>query len=182
MLSSKTWKAIAQTVALSFMLVILPLISWYYLNRGLDYQVAARSELGNLGNWVLPQDEDIYGNRLDPEFFKGKMLIGGVFQPSLAKTLEKLHEQFDERDDLVFVFFSHENADILDLKDAKQVIWLKQDVNQSEDFFLVDIKGVIRKTYDLNNVKQVKRLVEHTAILLPKKQDRELVFKRELEK
>jgi len=46
----------------------------------------------------------------------------------------------------------------------------------------VDIKGVIRKTYDLNDVNQVKRLVEHTAILLPKKQDRELVFKRELEK
>lgn len=182
MLSSKTGKAIAQTVALSFMLVILPLISWYYLNRGLDYQVATRSELGNLGNWVLPQDVDIYGNRLDPEFFKGKMIIGGVYQTTLAKTLEKLHEQFDERDDLVFVLFSQEDSDILDLKDTKQVIWLKQDINQVEQFFLVDIKGVIRKTYDLNDVKQVKRLVEHTAVLLPKKQDRELVFKRELEK
>ena len=182
MLSSKSGKAIAQTVALSLMLIILPLVSWYYLNRGLDYQIAARSELGNLGDWVLSQNFDFYGNPLDPQFFKGKMIIGGLFQPALSKTIQKLHEQFDERDDLVFVFFIQENSDILDLKDAKQVIWLNQESNQSKEFFLVDIKGVIRRTYDLNDVKQVKRLVEHTAILLPKKQDRELVFKRELEK
>lgn len=45
-----------------------------------------------------------------------------------------------------------------------------------------DRKGIIRSYYDIQKEDRQKRLVEHIAMLLPKKKDRELVFKRETEK
>jgi hypothetical protein len=187
-------KAIAQTMALSLMLVLLPLISWYYLSKGLDYQIEARSELGDHGKWSLIEYRDLYGNELNPDFFEGKMVIGGVYHANLSSTLEKLYHQFDERDDLLFVFLSNSKlvlpSDHWSGTDGDQIIWVNQEVsnghngplNSDDLFFLTDVTGTVRKFYDLNDVQQVKRLVEQTAILLPKKQDRELVFKRDVEK
>jgi hypothetical protein len=38
-----------QISGLLLLLVILPLVSWYYLRRGYDYQLQARSELYDYG-------------------------------------------------------------------------------------------------------------------------------------
>jgi hypothetical protein len=199
MLRKNKWKAIAQTVALSFMLVILPLISWYYLNRGLDYQIEARSELKDLGKWSFINSVDIFGNNIDTAEISKKMIIGALYDAQNFDTFKKLYEQFDERDDLLFFIFCNDSTEssyinefLLEYgnNDVEQIKFFKlndfivgdQFLSSSKNYFLADIQGIVRKFNDVGDVQQVKRLIEHTAILLPKKKDRELVFKRELEK
>jgi hypothetical protein len=48
---------------------------------------------------------------------------------------------------------------------------------------LVDTSGAVRKHYNLSSGKQLTRLTEHLAMLLPIESTRdELIFKREKEK
>lgn len=49
-------------------------------------------------------------------------------------------------------------------------------------FVMSDTKGIIRKYYDVRNKEEVKRLVAHTALLLPLEKTREITLQREMEK
>lgn len=49
-------------------------------------------------------------------------------------------------------------------------------------FILVDNSGTIRNYYDVNDEKSMTRLIEHLALILPRKAEEEAVLKRETEK
>ncbi len=54
--------------------------------------------------------------------------------------------------------------------------------NEYPYFVLIDDKGMIRNYYDVNDEKAVINLVEHTAMIIPKKSEEKAVLKREKEK
>ena len=47
---------------------------------------------------------------------------------------------------------------------------------------LADTTLTIRRYYDLREEQQIKRMVEHIAIILPRIEEKDLVFQREIEK
>lgn len=70
-------------------------------------------------------------------------------------------------------------------KDNKQLKRSGKLVNVPKDypyFVLVDESGTIRNYYDINDDESVTRLVEHLALILPRKAEEKAELKRETEK
>ena len=89
------------------LLVVFPLVSWYYLRTGLDYRLQAMQELKDFGK--IPEFSLInYNDSLiaNDRFAEG-LVVGYFFsephEKRFAGSLAKLHEQFDERDDIFFL-------------------------------------------------------------------------------
>ena len=128
-----------------------------------------------------------------------------------GQTLKQLHDQFDERDELAFLIFLREDngtsleqlrqfAQTYELEDEDQLFFIKfnkqewaqmenglfqsrpEDIDPTSFLLLTDVTAKVRRYYDVREELDIKRLVEHIALLLPFKNDRELIFKREVEK
>lgn len=134
------------------------------------------------------------------------------FHADFGANLQRLHEQFDARGDVYFFThvlnddqgtFSQAFREKYGLEDEAQCFFIKgkdelmeslatkayqierqegESWKNSSHFALVD-NMMVRNYYNVQNPEAVKRLVEHIAILIPPRKDREeLVFKREVEK
>lgn len=213
-------KSYLQTAGLLFILLVLPLGSWYYLSSGLNYQKTARAELKDYGSLpsfrVFDQNDKI----ITQDSLRGNMVLASFFAPTAPQTearfnqLKALHEQFDDRKDVLFIqhVLATDNAPY-DLaafaenigfedhgqiyyllgtpaqtrklmvdgyripqeglpKDEEGKIQLSADApNQIADypyFVLIDDQGKIRNYYDSREAGQMKRLVEHMALTMPR--------------
>lgn len=220
-MSKKNSMGILQIVGLLFFLVILPGGSWYYLRKGLDYRMSALEELEEIG--PMPIFGTIYHNEeaLTKAHLEGNIVISSFLDVQnnptkdvFGQLLQKLHHQFDARDDIRFYTYviggqsdsTGMLADFIekyDLQDTAQCYFLLADdslIRQqaTEGYRLpltegqslenqpimvyTDGNGMIRAYYDIQIEERQKRLVEHIAMLMPRKKDRELYFKREKEK
>jgi hypothetical protein len=199
------------------LLIVFPAVSWYYLNSGLQYRRAAMEELDDYGTfpnapWTLAD-----GSAISPAFLHGKMILANVLPvedqelyQQFGRTIQKLHDQFDERNELAFLalvpgdsaqvyeraeafrnaFELSDNAQIFFLTVGKEklgdirsrILQPQEGVNEDALFLLADTSATIRRYYDVREEADIKRLVEHIALLLPLKKDRELIFRREAEK
>jgi hypothetical protein len=56
------------------------------------------------------------------------------------------------------------------------------DWSRGAQLLLADTSGIIRNYYDISLLEDRRKLVEHLAIVLPRKKDRDLVFRRENER
>jgi hypothetical protein len=208
-------KIILQTLALLLFLVVLPFGSWYYLKNGMDYRVATMGELKHYGKIPTLSYTTYTNQTLTDSFFINKILIASVLDlknPEMSETfgevLEKLHEQFNERKDVLFLLHladtSATQAAVDDfmgkykLKDTEQCLFLKTPANTTiaaigqtfhlppdnvfPYFSLTDTKGEIRHYYDVRKIEEVRKLVEHTALLVPLEKTQEITLKREQEK
>lgn len=217
---SKQRRKVLQILALLLLLVAFPAISWYYLQIGLDYRLDTMDKLGDYGK--IPAFELITYklDTLDREDTESNMIVASFFdldneslRRSFGENLGKLHDQFDDRNDLLFL--QHLLSDVpsaeeistfeikYELSDEEQCYFfvggqppleqlaregyrlpLEQDPELAENPYLVlvDTTGTIRRYYDVRKSEEVKLLVEHIALLLPRQKERDLVFKREQEK
>lgn len=150
-------------------------------------------------------NEMVKGKILVVDFFDS----GKPETPALMHFLTALHHQFDDRTDVLFLNHAiHPGHDSLSglrsyaekqgVKDFNQCLFLSADSltmadlanNQYHmpadhlygDFALVDTAGVIRKYYDSGSPKDMKRLVEHIAMILPLAKTDSLVLRKDLEK
>jgi hypothetical protein len=175
-----------QISGLLLLLVVLPLVSWYYLNRGYDYQLQARSELKDLGAWSVDS------SGIDTVGYTGIFTIVNQdsFRDSLLRqTLNKLIEQFGERPDfLVGLIKSDINVSTLDLSDTSRVIYLdKVNLHSELSFldgmlYLSDRKGTVRNSYNYRSMAEIRRMVEHIALILPQQPSSDIIFVPESEK
>jgi hypothetical protein len=207
---NKTIRLIFVTVVLLFMLVVLPLGSWYYLQNGLDYRISTMSELKQYG--LLPDlsYRTLDGKNLTTADLRGKVTVTNVLDwhnPTLADAygtyLQRLHEQFNERADVYFLIHTPDTtkarafAQQYGLQDSTQCFFLSgtpteiaalpTNYHLSADalkthFTLIDTKTMVRKHYDVRDEQQVKRLVEHLALLIPLQKKEEITLKRDLKK
>lgn len=96
-----------QLAGLFLLLVFFPLGSWYYLRTGLDYRLQAMQELqdyGRMPDFTLPNYNDSIVSA--SQFAEGLVVghfLSGPYEALYAGKLAKLHEQFDERDDIFFL-------------------------------------------------------------------------------
>lgn len=211
-----TSRLILQFLALGLVLVIFPAGSYYYLQKGMNYRKALMNELkevGQLEDYMFEAEDSIKSFRS----LKGKLKLAGFvedFGPDqtalLGSTLMQLHDQFNEREDVVFLLHYPESNGSkrnefeiqYELNDPDQCIWIPMEKSVFENtrrvnyrlndeiyrkdrgntLVLADTSGMIRRYYHPEDANERKLLVEHLAVLLPRPQEKELIFKRENEK
>lgn len=214
---AKSSRTIFQFGALIMLLIVFPAVSWYYLNSGLQYRKAAMEELEDYGTFPNAPWTMADGSTISPAFLHGKMILANVLPSSdeelydeFGQILQRLHHQFDERNELVFLNLvpgdgeqvavrAERFREAYELNDGAQLFFLQvgrdkleelrgrilqpqEEMSQEAMFLLTDTSSTIRRYYDVREDGEIKRLVEHIALLLPIKKDRELIFKRETEK
>ncbi len=208
---------VLQFVALGVILIGFPAGSWYYLQKGMDQRRAIMDELKDLGSlkaytmsvpdadsWSF---EDLQGKVKIVSFLDAESSLQGQLA---GQTLQQLHDQFDNRDDIVFLlhFGDVSNAQMkrfveqFEIDDPDQCLLLNMEGNafqsvltenylmpyddyrnqDGEVILLVDTQNEIRRYYDLKSEVEKKLLVEHIAFLMPRQQEKDLIFKREKEK
>ena len=228
-------KSRIQTAVLLVILLAFPLLSWYYLKTGYNYQMEARGELKNYGELPTFSFVDYEGNVYSKDSLEDVMAVVsflGSNETTDEQTLaimQKLNQQFGENPNLELLIttlqpemdspevlkgiFAKNNFDArqhklltgqkteiqnwvgkgikvptewVKVEDAADNIILKEDVSGKISdypfFVLVDNKNNIRNYYHVDKMAEVKRMVEHIALLLPRDIKMGVEFEREKEK
>lgn len=206
------------TVILMALLVIFPLMSWYYLQQGMDYRKEILNTEEDIGSIVSFEIDYGTAEPFHASVYTDKIVIASFFDPAsdadkalMGPILQKLHEQFDERADLILMnnlktgneLFMQDFVREYKLSEEGQVYFNlippsrwegyltayyqlgeeRYATFQSKPFFLLlDLGGRVKRIYDASDTEAIKRLVAHTAMILPIIKERELIFKRETEK
>lgn len=215
-MSAPNKRTIVQLLALFLLLAALPAGSWYYLKSGLDYHRKAMAELKDLGVLPLPQDVlPTTGSALPVDSLKNRLVITGFIYLADQRALDeyganlsRLHEQFDERGDVIFITYAQElpgdttlltafidkyqlldksqyyffKTNEVDIQRAKAAYHLPADNQNRFWIALADTNMKLRRIYDAGKMADIKRLVEHIALLAPRIKERDLLYKREREK
>ncbi len=212
-----------QVAALFFLLIVLPAGSWFYLKSGFDYRLSALEEMKDFGKIPDFQLQTHTQEPLTDQDVRDKVVIANFLtlgNPELrqryGENLFKLHEQFDDRSDLVFLIHGLNNdssatasdlarfATEFGILDEDQCFFLTGSFDEmqrlategyqlpleeegvaladSPFFALADTSSNIRNYYSVREQARLQKLVEHTAILLPAEEKKDIVFQREKEK
>lgn len=199
------WKVVGM---LFLILIILPAGSWYYLTKGYNYRKELLEDLkepiGEVPNYQLMTAD---GKPFDFSSIKDNTaIIQFLGQDALQKDflwqrMIKLHEQFDDRNDIKFI--SHiPNANLSTLpKDTAQwkvvtgtemeldriarenykTEWKEgESVVNNSRLILLD-SAQIRNYYDANVPFEMGRLLEHVTIVMPRIQEKDIIIDREKE-
>lgn len=205
-----------QLAGVFLLLVIFPLGSWYYLRTGLDYRLQAMQEMkdyGKMPGFALYNYND---SLINAERFADGLVVGYFFSARheglYAEKLAKLHEQFDEREDVFFLAFAdtasigrgrlEQFAATHNLVDEEQNFYLmgtpdevsrlaegshipfeENGMSRPDNSLLFFADSLmVRGFYDMQEEENLKRLVKHITLNIPPKKDKELLFEREAEK
>jgi len=205
--STMTSRQVIQFLALGLIFIVLPAGSWYYLNQGYEYRMALLAELDqDLGSVPDFNLQNQHSKSITNEDTEGKAAIINFLSlpatkedQSLIQQLYRVQDQFDKRDDIIFLTFveAESEAQIVDYFEGLQVklnkdqwhflkntplelgqmaerIALKK---REQGVAIADQSGVIRYTYDFKDKEAIKKLILHIAELMPRDKD-----KRELRK
>lgn len=197
-----------QLLGILLLLVVLPLGSWYYLQKGLDYRLETRAQLQPLGEvpGVL-QLVNADGERTSAAEIADYLMVGYFFHPDtsgLVSTFRKLYDQYDEREDVYFTLLSRDTSagmarsawaflESAEMTDLEQVYWgaggatadLMDQLQLSDrspgTAFFAD-SSVVKSIYDLRQSEAVKDLVRHITLNLHPLEEKDIIFEREKEK
>ena len=201
-----------QLALLGLILVGLPAGSWYYLQKGLDYRLAVKNELKELGTLSPMAFDLLSGQELEFKRIENKVVVVGFFldpnhsdSPQNAAFLSQLHQQFNQRDDVLFLVYG-DSGKVEDFRPLMENSGLDSDPEQifqlaggtdpgllkqqyhvgtgelQNTFVLIDPENQVRRTYDVRQTKELKLLVEHITYLFPQQAEKDLIFKRDSEK
>ncbi|MFK8007298.1 MAG: hypothetical protein AB8H03_13050 [Saprospiraceae bacterium] len=228
-------KSKIQTFAILTILIGFPLLSWYYLTTGYNYQMDARAELKDYGKLPAFNFSNHLGGTYTSDSLENTMSVisffgkDGKMNQEMFNIMRKLNTQFGDNPNLELVIISIESevkspgvlaglfaVNQFDEKQhhflttSNQAIqkWIGEEIKvptkweKNEDgptdiqltenksgeigdypfFVLVDKKQTIRNFYHVDKEDEIKRMVEHIAILLPRevKPDIEMKKKKEL--
>lgn len=189
----------AKGIFLMFFILGLPLISWYYLKRGIDFRKERLQSIAEKHS--LPFDSLMLS---DGSFvvFKQDSSATAInhFVVKTSQTddslinsnLQDLQMQFTGIPNFRFVLMdealmasmsSEFKWDIMDSASALQFLEYMESIKTYSDdrIYLVDRSGNYRRSYPLNNTDSLVLFVQEAATLLPVKSGQELRFKRKQE-
>lgn len=154
------------------MIIIFPAVSWYYLQSGLNYRKAALEELKPKGD--LTRDV----TKIDQ--LKGKTTLIQLQDVDMVK-LNSIYNQYQLAE--TFQVLSHIESDDLSKKwyvlDDLSLAALRNQY-ETASFVLVDTSLQVRNTYAHSDEDFIK-MVEHLAIVMPRKKDKDIKIRREEE-
>jgi len=187
------------TLILLFFLFLLPFVSWYYLQSGLNWRKEAQQIMS--GTKPFPQLPLISfkGVPMDKSQLEYHVsLVTIVSCDSLEdqmKLVTKLYSQFKSTKKANFIFIDTCQSLDLMLPDSMMTssfmlhcgdslnscVSLLQDWPAGHSMALLDKKGVIRAYYPTHTHDEKKLLVEHMALLLPRDLGEKVEVKRKTE-
>ncbi len=193
--ANKFWRAVVFAV-----LFLLPFGSLIYLYKGRTHSRTAVAELENLGQVSGFNVKNQQNQPISAEGLHGKVTVVNFLPKDLVAAkrfsdrISKVHQSFDETDDVIFLSFIEvdstetllQKATKLGIDDHKQWyllgtsaeewIQLSKDVyhlpNAENSVAMADTSLNIRKLYDINDNKQMGRMIEHSAKVVPKQKRR----------
>lgn len=177
----RTKKQIGRSLALlAVIVVIFPAISWYYLQKGLDFRNMQLDKLENLGKIVAFQSKNEKGLELGSSIKENVLLVstGALACTSQkAQTLREYVDKFQNQDVFRHVILADEkcpnwNTSFFAMRAeneefSKRINDLLDEQLSSTHVLLVDREGVVRSVYDLTKTEDLEALVTHTTVLLP---------------
>ncbi len=189
---------------IAFVLLFLPVGSWYYLREGFSYRKDVLKEMKPIE--ALPEISflDLEGVQYVADSFQNKISIFTFLDSkkndvATLNQISKVHEQFMEREDVrVFTFFSENDSSIVSdfskkrpkrwifasKNEANNISALRSSCGNTEDsrFILLDMVKKRYNNYDITKADEYKKLVAHIAVLLPLKKEAKPKLEREVEK
>lgn len=184
--------------------LLLPFISWLYIKNGVEFRQHALEELRQSIDVSTCHDLSVNGKPFNHDSLKGKVwvLINAPEIPDKNKLAEVAGTIYDQNDGSRSVRLVFCGADISGFSsvlpahlthrqfvsfapastfECFQGIFVQKDtfsVNRfAENAYIIDNKGLLRRGYDINETGEVRKLVQHSAILIPeyKKEKPQLV-------
>ena len=160
-----------KALALFSLLVIFPLGSWYYLDSGLDFRKKLMKEIEVDGTMV----SDLNPSDSLSQLLTKKTTIYIIDHNKLDREeIIKLYEQF--KSTYTFQLVTERN-EFIELYNEKFILSPdKLSTNQDETYaYLIDTSGNVRYAYQSSD--DITKLVEHAAITIPKRPEKDIVLK-----
>ena len=107
------------TAALLLLLLVLPLGSWFYLKKGFDYQLQARSELKDYGRLPSFSFRTETGDTFSDRDVDDRTLVAGFLTTEQLRNHEdlrnhifQLNSQFFDREEMLLLTFLRDGEDL----------------------------------------------------------------------
>jgi hypothetical protein len=161
--------------ALFLFIVVFPLGSWYYLQKGFDYRKAALDDLQPKAS-VQAYFSDSLINVLKLQE-KSTLMIFPDSEMSV-ENLDKIFDQFRKAYTFQLVNLSgkYNNSSF-----AKYKNWVNASMDSTkavnDAFAIIDRDGNIRNYYN-NEDKNMRDMIEHLSIVIPSRPPKDIVEKK----
>lgn len=183
-------------ITLILILFLLPFVSWYYLQRGLDWRKEAQKIMKGTTPFPEGQWEDMNEDLFSSTQLQEKVtLIARVncdHIPEADSTLTKFYDQFKETKKAAFLLLmdcdttfnpgtekSPQNWYVFNCEDSVSICQhLLNTWPAGASYGLVDKEGIIRSYYPGHSIEEKKLLLEHMALLLPRERSEKVELKR----
>ncbi|MBC7884412.1 MAG: hypothetical protein H7X99_02995 [Saprospiraceae bacterium] len=154
-------------LVLALFVLVVPLGSWYYLKMGLNYRKNALKELIAKDSISVTMDSLGLLN-------KKTTLLALHSSKTIEGNLVSIHNQFKNIDGFqIFTFDSIHAFNIL----PEGYLSGFRNKYEGKDYILLDTSIHIRNTYS-NTEEDVKKLVEHLAIIIPRPKEYDIKMKK----
>ena len=184
-------------VTIILILFLLPFVSWYYLQSGLNWRKKAQeimngTEVFPVGEYTMADGRKLTPDSLDNHVTLVCFLPCGSERTEQLEVLEALYDQFKETNKAAYILLDscqaapglasgpiHKSWFIIPCRDTLDIC-RSLSINWPRDkpFALVDRKGVIRSYYGISSADDKRTLVEHMSLMLPRERQEEVELKR----
>jgi hypothetical protein len=151
------------------LIAIVPFGSWYYLQTGLNYRKDALKELEPKGIFSV--------NGFDNSLLKSKTTLFQLKQVD-EKVLPEIFDQYNKSETYQVVAIElpsvpHNNWKIISPELANSI----SSKYNNAGFILVDTSMMVRNSYPAD-MDGVRRMIEHTSIVLPRIKEMDIKLKK----
>lgn len=181
-------------VTLILILFLFPFVSWYYLQRGLDWRKEAQEVMKGKEPFPAGEWKDHAGNMISTEQLEGKVTLVTFLncdQMDEKKILlDELYEQFKETGKAHFIILDtcqtnmfsdplRKDWIVLSCSDSMNLCdLLSENWPAEKSHALVDRDKHIRSYYASSTEEEKRILLEHMALLLPRERSEKVELKR----
>jgi len=187
-------------ITVILILFLLPFVSWYYLQSGLNWRKQAQIIMS--GKEHFPEGEwiDLSGRKLSSGELTEHVTLVTILScenlESVQGTLNAFYTQFKETRKANFIILNTCEDKSSSMVDSLKLSWYVFNCGNSSDLCqlllrqwpeekvhaLIDRNNIIRSYYAEDTKEQKRILLEHMALLLPKERSDQIELKRGKEK
>lgn len=183
-------------ITIILILFLLPFVSWYYLQSGLNWRKEAQKVMSGTTPFPTGEYTDTDGDVLTPDslVFHASILSFRSCEPGdqdKADVLERIYDQFKETRKINFIVLDSCQAS-LSVEQSERNSWFAISCNTSmplckdlmrqwpadKAFALIDRHGIIRSYYSIQSDEEKRVLVEHLSLLMPGDRQEKVELKR----
>lgn len=184
-------------ITIVLILFLLPFVSWYYLQSGLDWRKDAQAVMNGTSPFPAGTSMLADGRKFSSDSLEGRVTLLSYIacdqdDKGQREVLEALYGQFKETGKAAFVLLDTCQAGTGNMPSTQDKNWyvipcadsmvVCNDISKlwekDKMFALIDRKGIIRSYYAIHTTNEKRMLVEHMSLLLPRERQEKVELKR----